>query len=380
MTHKKKALVVIPFAFHRESGSSLSTYYRVLALSELLERVDIITTPHGSDISLPNVTIIRLPKIKFFKSYQPGEYKKRLIYEFFLFIGTFKLLLRNNYNLVIVHGSSIYWAFWLQKLFKVTFIATVHGNIQVELEKWGISSKKFLKKIAAKIENKIIGNFPNIIAEHESVKTILIKGGVDPEKISLIKICVKSVNKIELSKNDNLLTILYTGTFVKIQNIDLLYRTAILLRNENIVFIIVGGIEDELPLELKKVKSFSLEDKIKILPRMNQKDLMNYYWLSDIVVSPREFGHDTPMKIFDYLNFGKCILATDRPIHTGILNSEVACLVEPTPEAFAFKILELKTNPILIREKELAAKQFFEDNFNLDVMINNYRKFLTSIN
>jgi len=376
MTFKKKALVVIPFAFHRESGSSLSTYYRVLALSELLESVDVITTPHGSDISLHNVTITRLPNKKFFNSYQPGEYRKRLVYEFFLLIGTLKRLLRENYTLVIIHGSSIYWAFWMQKLFKVPFIVTVHGNIQAELEKWGISSKKTWQSIASKIENKIIDSFPVIIAEHESVKDILIKGGVDPKKISLIRICVKSVDKIKSLTDKENFKILYTGTFVKIQNIELLYRTAALLREENIVFIIVGGIEDELQIEQRRVKAYNVEDKIKIMPRMDQKDLLDYYRISDIVVSPREFGHDTPMKIFDYLNYGKCILATDRPIHTGILNNEVACLVEPTPEAFAVKINEFKNNPDVISQKEIAAKLYFEQNFEFKFMIAEYSKIL----
>ena len=44
-------LVVVPFAFHRESGSSLSTYYRVLALAQVVDSVTVITTPHGKDIN-----------------------------------------------------------------------------------------------------------------------------------------------------------------------------------------------------------------------------------------------------------------------------------------------------------------------------------------
>lgn len=376
MKEKKKALIVVPFAFHRESGSSLSTYYRVLALSELLESIDVLTTPHGSDVSLHNVSINRVPKIRLFRTYQPGEYMKRLVYEFFLLIGTIKLLNRKAYNLVIIHGSSIYWAFWLQKFFKVPFVATVHGNIQVELEKWGISSKKLIKNIAARFENKIIGSFSRIIAEHEPVKSILINGGVKPQKITLIKICVKSSNKIEVLKNDDVFIILYTGTFVKIQNIDLLYKTAVLLKKENVLFLIIGGIENEIQIEQNNLSKYGIEDKVKLIHRMDQLKLLEYYRISDIVVSPREFGHDTPMKVFDYLNYGKCILATDRPIHTGILNNHIAFLVEPNPESFAAKIIELKNNNKIIYQKELAAKKYFEENFQIEFMVDDYLNLL----
>jgi glycosyltransferase involved in cell wall biosynthesis len=369
----ERILVVVPFAFHRESGSSLSSYYRVMALTEIIDYVDVVTTPHGKDIELDNLSIIRSPSRKLFQTYQPGAYKKRLVYEFFLLIKTIVLLFRNDYRAVIIHGSSIYWAFWLQIFYKTPFVAMVHGNIQVELEKWGISSKVFLKKIASKIENRIINTFSNIIAEHDTVKTILQKAGIREDKISLVKICVKSANSINLVSDNNIFTILYAGTFVKIQNLDLLYQTAQLIARRNIKFIVVGGIEEEIIEEYKIIDNYNVREYVQLVPRTDQKNLMEYYQMANIVVSPRKFGHDTPMKIFDYMNYGKCVLAVDRPIHTGILNHDIAFLTEPTAEAFAEKILHLTQNPQLICEKEEKAKQFFEDNFEFNRMVDDYK-------
>jgi len=374
-----KILVVIPFAFHRESGSSLSSYYRVLALAEITGRVDVITTPHGKNIFQKNISITRTPGCNLFKTYQPGEYGKRLIYEFFLFFKLIESLSKNKYDAVIIHGSSIYWAFWLQGFYKIPFIAMVHGNIQTELEKWGISKITYIKKLAARIENYIINTFKLIIAEHEAVKNILIKAGIRKDKILVIRICVKSVPPIQRQSDVNIFTVLYTGTFVKIQNLNLLYRTATLLKKHNIKFLIVGGIEKEIKDELKKINEYGVVELVNALPRVDQKDLTEFYRMANIVISPREFGHDTPMKIFDYLNYGKCILATNRPIHKGILNNDIACLAEPDPESFAEKILFLMHNPSEVELYEEKAKKFFEKNFEFQIMTRQYKKLINMI-
>lgn len=375
-----RILVVIPFAFHRESGSSLSSYYRVLALSEIVSKVDVITTPHGKDLYKDNVKIARTPSHRLFKTYQPGAYIKRLVYEVFLLLKSIEFLFKNNYDLVFIHGSSIYWAFVLQAFYNVPFIAMVHGNIQTELEKWGISKNSFLKKHLGKLECYVINTFAYIIAEHEAVKSILINGGVNEVKITVIKICVKSVPQIKKKSTSKYFTLLYTGTFVKIQNIDLLYQTARLLKGKNIRFQIIGGIEKELKEERKKIQDYDIADMVDLFPRVDQKDLNGYMEQADIVVSPRIFGDDTPMKIFDYLNYGKCILASNRPIHTGILNCEVACLFEPDPESLAHEVLSLVINPSRIADYEKNAKKYFEDNFKLEKMIGEYKGILQVMN
>jgi glycosyltransferase involved in cell wall biosynthesis len=374
-----QVLVVVPFAFHRETGSSLSTYYRILVLSEVVDSVTVITTPHGKDINGNKIKIIRTPSRKFFQTYEPGEYFKRSIYEIFLFFKTIKLLISIDYQAVFIHGTSIYWGFLLNYFFKLPVVATVHGNIQVDLEKWNVSSNPSLKKLASKVENKMISSFSYIIAEHESVRKILLDAGIKTEKIRLIRIAVKKVNASVTTRINEKFVILYTGTFVKIQNIDLLYDMMSVLPVEKFELIVVGGNEKEIEREKLKIKEKALENKIRLIPRQEQIDLKKYYDLADVVVSPREYGHDTPMKIFDYLNFGKCILATDMPVHTEILNNDVAFLVKPTPGSFASKMLELREKPELIKQKEAKARTCFEENFSFEIMVRAYGELVASL-
>ena len=122
---ENRILVVVPFAFHRESGSSLSTFYRVSALADLCSRIDVITTPHGRSVDIVNVSIRRFPSIKLFRNYEPGQYFKKLMYEPFLFFGTLYWLIIRRFDVVIVHRCTSYWAFLSHNLYKAKFIATV---------------------------------------------------------------------------------------------------------------------------------------------------------------------------------------------------------------------------------------------------------------
>ena len=101
---------------------------------------------------------------------------------------------------------------------------------------------------------------------------------------------------------------------------------------------------------------------------------------SDILISPRVFGHDTPLKIFDYLSQGKCILATDRPNHNTVLNKDIAVLIEPTPESFIAAIRELQANKERIKEFEQKSLKFFNQNYSFEKMKENYSNLILKLN
>jgi glycosyltransferase involved in cell wall biosynthesis len=69
------------------------------------------------------------------------------------------------------------------------------------------------------------------------------------------------------------------------------------------------------------------------------------------------------MKVYSYLDSGRPLLATRLPTHTQVLDDEVACLVEPEPEAFARGLVRLLTSEPLrerlaANARELALREF----------------------
>jgi glycosyltransferase involved in cell wall biosynthesis len=70
-----------------------------------------------------------------------------------------------------------------------------------------------------------------------------------------------------------------------------------------------------------------------------------YLLASDVLVSPRSRGTNTPLKIYQYLRSGKPIVATRLLTHTQVLSDETAILTGASPAEFSAGILQAIENP-----------------------------------
>jgi hypothetical protein len=78
---------------------------------------------------------------------------------------------------------------------------------------------------------------------------------------------------------------------------------------------------------------------------------------ADVLVSPRERGRNTPLKIFSYLRSGRPIVATDIVSHTQVLTTHSAALVPPSAAGLAQGISSLLDDgPIRTRAAEGARR------------------------
>ena len=66
---------------------------------------------------------------------------------------------------------------------------------------------------------------------------------------------------------------------------------------------------------------------------------------ADVLVSPRDSGTNTPLKIYSFLKSGKPLVATRLWTHTQVLDDRIAVLADPTPKAFAEGLSFALSNP-----------------------------------
>ncbi len=374
-----KILVLLPFSFFRTSGSPLNSYYRIRALLELENQIDIATYPHGQNIELDNLKIYRLPKRRLFKTLQPGELFKKFIYEFFLFFNCLRLIIINKYDLVIAHGTIALICIIFKPFIKAKFVATIHGNIEEELSKWNISKNKSLFGITSKLEALPLRYYDKILTVTPVLKDKLLTKGLLENRIITINNSTFSKPYIPYASTNRIFKVLYSGTFVKVQNLDLLYRTAEILKSEDVEFLLIGGNQKEIAENKGIVSNLNLKN-ITLVPRIEPKELEQYYRQADIVVSPRVYGHaEIPQKIYDYLNFGKCILAADVQIHRNLLTEENSILVKPFPGDFADAIRKLIKDPALIAHLGQQAKETFEASYSFVIMKSRYQDLLSEL-
>jgi glycosyltransferase involved in cell wall biosynthesis len=83
-----------------------------------------------------------------------------------------------------------------------------------------------------------------------------------------------------------------------------------------------------------------------------------YLAMADVLVSPRAFGGNLPLKIFDYLAAGRPIVATDISTHRTVLTQDTAVLVQPNAGALAEGIVSVLRYPSRGRELGHAAREY----------------------
>jgi glycosyltransferase involved in cell wall biosynthesis len=374
-----KILVVLPFAFFRSSGSPLNSFYRVQALLKLGHTIDIATYPHGENICCEKLRIYRFPKRKLFRSIQPGDLLKKIVYDFLLFFNFFYRVIRNRYDVIIAHGTITLFTIVLKPFIKARFVSTIHGNIEEELSKWNISNSRKLFNFISKLEVFPLKFYDKIITVTDNLKERLVEKGIDSSLIVVITNSTFSKKLSGFTKSDGKIIILYTGTFVEVQNLELIYRTAAILKDEKIEFVLIGVTDSEILSHNDLIKKYGIKKCVRLYRRKQPHELEGFYKKATIVVSPRIYGkNEIPMKIYDYMNHGKCILVTDVPIHRNILNEDIAFFAKADPRSFADAILYLKAHPDLVEELSRKAKEYFEKNYSFDIMKAKYKKLFLS--
>lgn len=116
------------------------------------------------------------------------------------------------------------------------------------------------------------------------------------------------------------------------------------------VYVLLIGSGTALPVLERKMQTWGLQNRVRLLPRMPWAEMMSYTALADLGVSLDRGTHlnyrlSLPNKIFDYLQAGIPFLATDLPeIRKIALQCQCGRLIPdpPQPEDIARELKELQ--------------------------------------
>jgi len=347
-----RILMIAPQVFFLEKGTPLSVFYRAKALGELGHKVDILTYHLGKDIRAKNVRIIRILRVPFIRKVKAGPSWKKFPLDFFMLLKALRLGSRQRYDCVYTHEEAAMIGALLRKWRKLPHVYDMHSSLPLQFKDWGFSSSKLLVRIARRFERWMVRNSDVIVPICKNLADIA--HGVDPSRriITIENTAVISDEKAaspsairrlrdELKLGGSKI-VLYTGTFLPIQGLDLLMASIphVTKPSPDTKFVFVGGRGDE---EMRFVEGLAVRYKARkdvlLLPSRPQEQMAAFMGLADVLVSPRSIGINAPLKIFSYMKSGKPIVATDLPIHTQILTKDVSVLTKTEPKAFAEGIL-----------------------------------------
>lgn len=357
-----KILMIAPQPFFSPRGTPFSVLYRLHALSKLGHQVDLVTYHLGKDVPIKNVSIKRIPKIPFVKSIRIGPSKIKILLDFFILLKTVQLLLQGDYDVIHSHEEAGFFSTWLAKIFGVKHLYDMHSSLPQQLNNFKFTTSGFLIHSFEMLEKKTLRDANAVITICPALFDYV--EGLFPEKNQALienvvdnswvlepgNETVSSLIKRYGLKND--FKILYTGTLEPYQGVDLLIESAkeVVKHHSDVTFLLVGGDPSQILQYKKQADDAGLGGHVIFTGQVWPNLIPLFVELSDILVSPRIEGNNTPLKIYSYLRSGKPIVATDHPTHTQVLNDKIAILTKGDPESFSNGIIKLIKNSGLRKE------------------------------
>ena len=204
----------------------------------------------------------------------------------------------------------------------------------------GICGKNsFLMKIGHAMENFTYRNADHIITITDDMKANIMKKGVPEDKISVVRNWIDTDKVKHISREDNLLFdelklprdgfyVVYAGNLGKVQGVDVILKTASLMKNNrDIKFVIFGnGSEEE---NLKKIVNDKHLDNVLMLPLQPIERASEVYSMADVSIiscTPGTGGSGMPSKTWTIMAAGVPIIASfDMPSEMERTIEEAEC-------------------------------------------------------
>ncbi len=362
-----KILKLAPHPFFINRGTPIDVLLVLRALSQRKETdLDVIVYPEGEDVELPNVTIYRVPVPMSGGGTRPGFSLKKIWIDFFMFFFTWKMVHRNNYDLLHAGEEAVYIAMFMKLIYKIPYVYDIDSsNAQQLVEKFSLI--KFLGPLFNYFEGRAMRGAIACAPVCNALAELCEKNGSN--KIVTLH-DISQLENPDLSGTGALneeigregLILLYCGNLEQYQGIDLLVESFpyVTEKNDDLQLVIIGGIEEDISSYKKKVMDLGIASRVHFLGPKPFSELDKYLAEADILVAPRTKGVNTPMKIFPYMHSGKPVLLTKLYTHTQIVSSNEVFLADPEPKLFAKGILELAGNPELRERLGKNGRAFVE--------------------
>ena len=386
-----KILMIAPQPFFQPRGTPFSVLGRLYALSELGHHVDLVTYHLGQNVSIRNVNIYRVPFVPFINSVKVGPSLAKIPLDILLFVKAIQLLSRNKYQLLHTHEEAGFFGVFLKYIFRLPHVYDMHSSLPQQLHNFKFSNSQLLHRIFLALENLTLKTSDAVITICPDLYRYVQKLGI-ARSLILIENVVEYArlfddpdgllsDVMDVNRVANRIKVLYSGTLEPYQGLDLLIDSAVQVVRQvpTVLFLIVGGKPDQIAKYREKIRQRGLEDYFVLTGSVSPTLAEQFVEYTDILVSPRISGNNTPLKIYSYLRSGKPIVATRLSTHTQVLNDSVAVLTAPTPVEFGRGLLKVLQDRQFGERIGRNAQKLASEKYSYSLYLQRMQKVLKSI-
>jgi glycosyltransferase involved in cell wall biosynthesis len=360
-----RILVVAPQPFYEDRGTPIAVRHLVASLVESGYAVDLLTYPIGADIDVGGARIIRSRNVLGLRSVPVGLSWRKLVLDLFMTLQLRDMLRRVDYRAIHAVEEMAFAAVTLAARHGVPVVYDMQSSLPDQLRSRLIFRSGMMQRLLLGAERWLVGRADAVVCSaglasyvrrvHALAPAMEWKfpGATSPGRSDG---CVP--RRSELGLRNNARIVLYTGTFATYQGLSNLIDAMVdvVAFNSNVVLVLIGATEGRGPPQSDNAVKLAASGHLVVLPRQSHAVIPQFLAMAEILVSPRVYGDNVPLKIFDYLRAGKPIVVTDTAGHRSVLDDEVALFVGRDAASMATGLIRLLANPEFAQTLADAAK------------------------
>ena len=211
-----------------------------------------------------------------------------------------------------------------------------------------------------------------VVTLNQSLKSWLISKGVDESKISVVPNSVHLRNEDYIqSQTNDVYTFGFAGSITAYEGLDDLVEAIRLLKNKGVpIQLRVAGSGSYFSTLKKLVTDYKLEKQIKLLGRIPNSAIEEFYKTVDAIVIPRKDYKVTrlvtPLKLVEAMNYGKPVVCSDLPALKEVISDGVDGILfqSDSVEDLVLKLQDLINRPDKGLSLASAAHEKIANDFN----------------
>ena len=366
---RPRVLFVAPQPFYEDRGTPIAVRQVLQALGQLGYSVDLLTYPVGNDVTIPGLRIFRGTNPFGIRSVPVGLSVKKLLLDLALIAGLKARLRSQSYTCVHAVEEMAFPAVVFARRYGVPVLYDMQSSLPEQLASKAPFGWPPVRWILERLESWLVDRADLIVSSaglaariHRTAPAARVREWHYPSATVDVEQPDVGALRERLGILPREPVVLYSGTFENYQGLPELIAAIPLVRARvpNATFVLVGADRANGLATDQNTSSLMESGALRIIERQPRSEMGAYLTMADVLVSPRAFGGNLPLKIFDYLAAGRPIVATDIPTHRTVLAEDRAVLVAPQTDAIADGILAVLSDRVRARRLGAAARTYAE--------------------
>jgi glycosyltransferase involved in cell wall biosynthesis len=335
-----------------------------------------------------------MPGLRVFRSLRPpfvrrvgiGPSLAKVPLDLLLTLTVLRRAASGRYDAIHSHEEGGLIGVLVAAVLRVPHLYDMHSSLPQQLTNFAFSGSRALRAVFQAVERLMIRRSRVVIVICPSLEETV--RGIDPDACAVLienapgssedranpETAAGVRRRFDLSPSTPV--ILYTGTFEAYQGLDLLFEAMPHVRAAvpGAILLLAGGKADQVDKARRLASAAGIEAVTIFAGERPSEEIPGYLLASDVLVSPRSRGTNTPLKIYQYLRSGKPIVATRLLTHTQVLSDETAILTGVSAREFADGIITALRDPERAAAIGTRARELAETKYSYDAYLDRTRQ------